>query len=59
MSTKRVVLCGGKTCCPEALFEADGTVKLVDDNGITVTLTAEQADLFCEAVAEQKKAPHA
>lgn len=58
--TTRVVLCGGKSCCPEAHFEADGSVKLVDDNGITVELTAEQADLFCKAIIEQKKAvPHA
>jgi hypothetical protein len=44
---KKVVLCSGSKCCPEALIDGD-LVKITDDDGGTVKLTKEQVKILWE-----------
>jgi hypothetical protein len=42
---KKVVLCSGSKCCPEALINGD-TITIKDDDGGTVVLTREQVKIL-------------
>jgi hypothetical protein len=42
---KKVVLCSGSKCCPEALIDGDA-ITIRDDDGGQVTLTKEQAKIL-------------
>ncbi len=44
---KKVVLCSGSKCCPEATIDGD-LVKITDDDGGTVKLTKEQVKILWE-----------
>lgn len=44
---KKIVLCSGSKCCPEALIDGD-VVKITDDDGGMVTLTKEQVKILFE-----------
>ncbi len=44
---KKVVLCSGSKCCPEALIDGDKVV-IRDDDGGTVTLNKEQVKILWE-----------
>lgn len=46
---KKVVLCSGKTCCPEALIDGD-VITITDDDGGKVTLTREQVEILWKNV---------
>lgn len=55
--TTRVVLCGGKSCCPTADFEADGSVTIIDDDGSKIKLCSEQADILFNALKQTRSSP--
>ncbi|MFA4947378.1 MAG: hypothetical protein WC674_02580 [Candidatus Krumholzibacteriia bacterium] len=44
---KKVVLCSGSKCCPEALIDGD-LITIKDDDGGTVNLTKEQVKILWE-----------
>jgi len=44
---KKVTLCSGSKCCPEALIDGN-TVTITDDNGSKVTLTRDQLGILFE-----------
>jgi hypothetical protein len=44
---KKVVLCSGSKCCPEALIDGD-KITIKDDDGGTVNLTKEQVEILWE-----------
>ena len=44
---KKVVLCSGSKCCPEALIDGN-VVTITDDDGGKVTLTKEQVKILFE-----------
>ncbi|MDD4856609.1 MAG: hypothetical protein PHD74_00730 [Candidatus Krumholzibacteria bacterium] len=44
---KKVVLCSGTKCCPEALIDGD-KITIRDDDGGRVTLTKEQVKILWE-----------
>jgi hypothetical protein len=47
LSMKKVVLCSGSKCCPEAIINGN-VITVTDDNGGTVTLTKEQVKILFE-----------
>jgi RAB protein geranylgeranyltransferase component A len=42
---KKVVLCSGSKCCPEALINGN-MITITDDEGNKVTLTKEQVEIL-------------
>lgn len=54
----QVVLCGDKVCCPVMEKLPDGRYRVIDDDGNTVIMTAEQIKLMakgakkCDEVAK-------
>ena len=44
---KKVVLCSGSKCCPEALIDGN-VITIRDDDGGRVTLTKEQVKILWE-----------
>ena len=44
---KKVVLCSGSKCCPEAFIDGN-TITIKDDDGGTVNLTKEQVKILWE-----------
>ena len=52
---KKVVLCGGKKCCPELTIDEQGKVKITDDYGNTVTMEKSQARMITGAVNKLDK----
>jgi len=42
---KKVTLCSGSKCCPEALIDGNN-VTIKDDDGNKVTLTRDQLDIL-------------
>lgn len=44
---KKVTLCSGSKCCPEALIDGN-KVTIKDDDGNMVTLTKDQLDILFE-----------
>jgi hypothetical protein len=44
---KKIVLCSGSKCCPEALIDGDA-VTITDDDGGKVTLTKDQVKILFE-----------
>lgn len=54
-TTKKIVLCGGKKCCPELTITEDGKVKIKDDYGNTVTMEKSQAKMVTGAVEKLEK----
>ncbi len=44
---KKVVLCSGSKCCPEALIDGN-VITITDDDGGKVTLTKEQVRILFE-----------
>lgn len=42
---KKVVLCSGSKCCPEALINGN-MITITDDEGAKVTLTREQVEIL-------------
>jgi len=55
--TTRIVLCGGKSCCPTAEFKDDGSLSIIDDDGKTIELTPEQTQELLRAL--QSRSTHA
>ena len=46
---KKIVLCSGSKCCPEAYVNGN-SVTITDDDGGTVTLTKEQVKILFESI---------
>jgi hypothetical protein len=46
---KKVVLCSGSKCCPEALIDGN-KITIKDDEGNTVILTREQVEILWKNV---------
>lgn len=44
---KKIVLCSGSKCCPEALIDGD-VITITDDDGGKVTLTREQLAILVD-----------
>jgi len=44
---KKVTLCSGSKCCPEALIDGN-TITIKDDDGNAVTLTRDQLKILFE-----------
>lgn len=49
----KIVLCGGKSCCPEINFDDDGNSVITDDFGGSVKLTAEELSILLLKVGER------
>ena len=49
---KKVVLCSGSKCCPEALINGD-MITIKDDDGGTVNLTKEQVKILWENLQDR------
>jgi hypothetical protein len=46
---KKVTLCSGGKCCPEALIDGN-TVTIKDDAGNTVTLTRDELNILFDSL---------
>jgi hypothetical protein len=44
---------GGSACCPTATLRDDGSVLLEDDDGTTIELDSNQADLLKKALEDR------
>lgn len=58
---KSVKLCARKTCCPTMRLVDENTVEITDDNGNTVVMSVEQANLLGHGVScltEKKQLLH-
>lgn len=53
MNPNKIILCGGKSCCPEINFDNDGNAVLTDDFGGSVKLTAEEVSILTEQLAQR------
>ena len=52
---KKVVLCGGKKCCPELTINKQGKVEIKDNYGNTVIMDRNQAKMVTGAVEKLEK----
>ena len=48
----KLMLCGGKRCCPTIELGENGTVEIVDDFGGKVRMNIEQAKLITQALEQ-------
>jgi hypothetical protein len=48
----KLMLCGGKRCCPTIELGEDGIVEIVDDFGGKVRMNVEQAELITQALVQ-------
>jgi len=48
----KIVLCGGKRCCPEMTLLDNGKIQIKDDDGQIVTMDKSQALLITKAVEQ-------
>jgi len=46
----KIMLCGGKKCCPQLSITKEGQVQIIDDGGHTVLMDKSQARLINEAL---------
>lgn len=56
--THQVTLCARRKCCPKAELIGNDRVKIIDDDGHTVTMSIEEAKLLAPGIdllTEKKK----